>query len=384
MNIFRLEAIKARLSLPLHAMRGIAALIIFACHVTNRVKIASYGNDYRDSFPFNIYAAVTFFFVLSGFVLAISLAKTDLTLESYISFGVHRIFKIMPLMIVTVTIGGMYLLFIDPYMPLASLPDWYGPLTPLKFISAYVGYSLKPNPPIWTIFIELVGCALLPFMVATGSSKNMVIASSAALLLFGACNLGLHNDWNIYLIVIFVGVTILWWGRPFAERMMRLNTRIFWLLFAVLLAVFYMPRVVLNGDWHDPRFSLIETAAIAPLIAIAFFCPERFIWLEAFPFRFLGKISFSLYLTHWFFIMAGTNMLVMLLPSIADHAQPVTVAMISAVMLAIMLPLCLVIAALSYRYIEQPGQQTGRAVIASLRYRLRRNKKWRAPAFKRT
>lgn len=360
MNMFKSEARDAIFSPPLHAMRGIAALVIFCCYMINRVKIAAYDGQYSDSVPFNIYAALTFFFVLSGFVLAISLARAEFTVESYVLFLTRRLFRIMPLMIVTVTIGGFYLLFVDPYMRLPALPSWAGPLTPLKFVSAYFGYSLKPNPPIWSIFIELVGCALLPFMIAAGRSKALIVSVGAALLLFGSLKFGLQNDWNMYMVNLFIGATILLWGRRFAEWMMGLNGKVFWLSVIILGAAFYLPRVFFVGDWHDPVFNLLEAATIAPLIALVFFHPERFSKLETPALVFLGSISFSLYLTHYIIIMLGANLMLAVVPQMADHPSMAAVAAACIAMITIMLPVCLAVAALAHRYIEQPGQELGR------------------------
>jgi peptidoglycan/LPS O-acetylase OafA/YrhL len=370
MNIFYKEAAVASFSLPLNALRGIAACIVVCQHITEQASQANYGGGYYDGPPFNGAAAVTLFFVLSGFVLGISLARKPLTAHNYLLFTLRRIFRIMPLMIVIVTIGGLYLLFVEPLMPVPSVPAEYGPLTPLKFLSAYVGYSMKPCTPIWSIYVELLGSALLPLMVATGRNRALTIILGIALLLFGSFYLGLQHDWNLFLIDFFVGVTVLWWGRPFAERMMRLNTALFWTLLAVLFAIFYLPVELFKTEVHDRFCNLIETAAIAPVIAIVFFCPQRFVGLAARPFRYLGDVSYSIYLTHWVTISIAINLVVFLMPSLTADPTAISVAAMSAAMIAVMLPICLAIAALSYRYIEQPGQAWGRLASAFLQRRL--------------
>lgn len=369
-NIFYKEAARATFSLPLNAMRGIAALIVLCMHVLEQVKQAIYGPGFYDSvFPFNGEAAVTFFFVLSGFVLGISLAKAPASAAQIKFFAVRRLFRIMPLMFVTVTIGGLYVILIDPHMPVQSIPAEFGPLTPAQFLSAYVGYSLKPNQPIWSIYVELLGSALLPLLVATGRNKIYVFATGVVLLVFGSVRLGLQHDWNIFMINFFAGVTVLWWGRALADRFGQLNMILFWALLAALFAVVYLPIELFKTEIYDRLCNLIETAAIAPLIAVVFFCPRQFVWLEARPFRFLGDASYSLYLTHWVIVTIAVNLLAILTPSIKTFDSAMGVAAITAAMIAVMLPVCLAIAGLSYRYIEQPGQAWGREACAFLKRR---------------
>ena len=193
MNIFRHEAIEAPFSWPLHAMRAIAVLIIFACHMTNRVKIASYGYHYSDSLPFNIYGAVTFFFVLSGLVLAISLAKADLTAKSYILFLVRRFFRIMPLMIVTVTIGWpLSLSSLTLICSFRPCPNGMAHSLRLSSFPAILDIASSPTRRSGRSLLSFSGCVLLPFMVATtGRNKMLVIVCGGALLLFSAFNLEL-------------------------------------------------------------------------------------------------------------------------------------------------------------------------------------------------
>src|SRR5690606_24081358 len=121
-NIFEDEAGKAKFSHPLHAMRGIAALLVFFAHIKNVViPLESNGNV-----PFNGTVAVTFFYILSGLVVGASIAKHKITWTFYFDYGIRRFFRMMPLLFVTVTFGGIYLWWIDPHMPKKFLAEEYG------------------------------------------------------------------------------------------------------------------------------------------------------------------------------------------------------------------------------------------------------------------
>jgi peptidoglycan/LPS O-acetylase OafA/YrhL len=275
----------------------------------------------------------------------------------------------MPLMFVTVTIGGLYCIFVDPLMPVGAMTPGSGPLSPLKLVAGYIGFSMQPNQPIWSIYVELLGSMFLPVFVLAGRNRRTLIFTGAFLAFIGSFHLSLQHDWNIFMLDFFAGLSVLWWGRGFAERLLRQNIFVFWATLGVLFAVFYLPRELWNSEFHDPRRNFVETAAMAPFIAIAFFCPKRFCWLEACPFRFLGDVSFSLYLTHWILVTVAANLLLFLVPSVAMRPSVAALAMTATAMIAVTVPICLAIASLSYRFIEQPGQSLGRSFGVYLRNR---------------
>ena len=101
-NIFQEEARNFEFSYSLHAMRGIAALIVFFSHILNLA--ITYDNNGNS--PFNGTVAVTFFYILSGLVVGASVAKSKITFASCINYGIKRFFRMMPLLFVTVTVGG--------------------------------------------------------------------------------------------------------------------------------------------------------------------------------------------------------------------------------------------------------------------------------------
>lgn len=360
MNVFQAEANKAYFSIPLHAMRGIAAMIVFILHVQTRVSNDIAGIDLK--VPFNGGAAVSFFYVLSGLVIGISILRAGNTLSDQISYGIRRAFRILPLMLVTVTAGGAYLVYVDPYVTYKWLPDSYGDFSVGKFLAGYIGYSLKPNPPSWSIFVELVASAALPIMVMMGQSGGRVIAVGLLLLVFGCFNLGLQHHWNFYMINFFLGLSILAWGRGFGEKISKLSTVSFWSLTFGLLIFFYLPRLVFKSEYGNPVFNLIEVAGIIPFVAIVYFCPERFVFLKAKFFRFLGDISFSLYLTHFVVIASIFNLL-----AVWDPALTRDPVMMWLMMMGICIPVCLGIASLTYQFIELPGIEIGRAVASSIK-----------------
>ncbi len=354
MNIFQEEAVKARFSLSLHALRGIASVIVLCGHVMQRSAMTMGGlpgGHGISGIPFNGNASVIFFFVLSGLVLGMSLAKEELTVMNYSIYAIRRAFRIIPLFAVTMIIGMLYIAFIDPSMPIKFVPD------------GLTGYSV-PNPPTWSIYVELVVSAFLPFMVLAGRNRRLAILVGAGFLILGSFHIGQHSHLNLFMIDFFLGVTVLWWGRAFTQWISCFSHRIFWSLVAVLFGIFYLLGVTVY-DSNYIVFNFMETFSITPLIAIVFFCPQRFKYLERRELQFLGTISYSLYLIHFSLVALCYNLLIILFPA-ASYYPIIT----TAIMLIGLPSMCIAIAALSYRYIEKPGIAWGEKMIAVTRHAL--------------
>ena len=356
MNIFTEEAKRQKFSQPLHALRGVAAVIVLLVHLQGRIQETFDGF----SIPaiFNGSAAVNFFFVLSGLVVGASLAKNDLTQSTISLYFYRRFFRIMPLMFVTVTIGGFYLLFVEPHLRYALNPVEYGEFTLAKFAAGYVGYSLKANPPIWSIFVELVGSLVIPLMLLSGSKIRNVLLVFAACVALSLLPIDSKHYWHFYIVCFFIGLTVLIWGRRLANKIKRLPKAIFWLLIAALAASFYLARPLTGAGYGDLWIVYWETLSIAPVVAIIYYLPERFSLLNAPVFKFLGDVSYSLYLTH-------SLVLVILLNMIVAHMGHTGWAVLAYCLTAI---LCsFTIAQISYRTVELGGIRLGERLRRELK-----------------
>lgn len=347
MNLFTEAAKHQGFSMPLHALRGVAAVIVLLFHLKSRVSEA-----FGFSFPpfFNGSAAVTFFFVLSGLVVGASLAKSGLTSSSIALYFHRRVFRIMPLMIVTVTIGGLYLLFIDPQMRYPLNKPEYGDFSLMKFIAGYVGYSLKANPPSWSIYVELIGSIFIPLMLLSGTRVRNVLLTFAACIALSLVPIDFKNYWHFYMVSFFTGLTVLLWGNWLAAHTEKLPAVIFWLIILVLSASFYLVRPITGEGYGEVWIVYWETLSIAPVIGIIFYLPQRFSLLDSGTFKFLGDVSYSLYLTH-------SILLVILLNAVTSLMGNTGIAAITYC--AVTLICCLIVAQISYRIVEVGGARVG-------------------------
>ena len=348
MNLYTEEAKRQGFCVPLHALRGLAAIIVLFSHIQHRIT---------EAFPsvFNMYifngsAAVNFFYVLSGLVVGASLAKVGVSYSSTAIFFHRRVFRIMPLMFVTVTLGGLYLLFVDPYMKYVLITKEYGEFTLSKFVAAYIGYSMKPNPPIWSIFVELVGSILIPLMILAGNRAINVVLGLIGCVLLSLIPMAFHHHWNFYMVSFYLGLTILIWGKRFSACLESLPKSVFWLIVAVLFLAFYLARIFTNAGYGDLWIVYWETLCITPIVAIVYYMPERFSFLYAGVFRFLGDISFSLYLTHMLLLVVLLNAMVAIFGN---------TGLAAILFCAFSVVLSLMVATISYREIEMKGMRLG-------------------------
>ncbi len=366
MNYFLDESSNRKFSHELHALRGVAALLVFFVHLQNRAMTAF--PDVTIPYLFNGSAAVTFFFVLSGFVVGMSVGRIWGKKLFLAEYAVRRIFRIMPLMIVMTTLGGIYVYFINPYMKIPIYEESYGEFSPIKWVAGYIGYSMKANPPSWSIFVELVGSVLLPFFILAGRNKATIIA--AGLVLAGLATIDTidtQHRWHFYMISFYAGLSVLYWGKSFAQRISRLGPLWFWALVGILALGFYLPRPIIGTDMYgNPWMPLWETATVTPLVALIYYVPEYFTLLKGKIFRFFGDISFSLYLTHYIFILMMYNAFIM----IAGVSLTVV-----ALYLAIIIPLSFLLAYLSYTYLEQPCIGLGKKAMKYVEISLSKKEK---------
>lgn len=351
MNIFVESAKQQGFSMPLHALRGLAALTVLLCHIQARIDEGF--PQFTATHVFNGSAAVIFFFVLSGLVVGASLAKNDISMQSITTYTHRRIFRIMPLMFVTVTLGGLYLLYIDPFMPYSLNPKSYGDFSLIKFIAGYVGYSLKANPPIWSIFVELIASILIPLMILSGKNIRLIATTVATCVVISLLPFDFQHYWNFYMISFFLGLSVLGWGKPFARQIAQLSGASFWILVGSLFVVFYLIRPISGAGYGDLWIVYCESILVVLLVAIIYYLPERFGLLQGKIFSFLGDISYSLYLTHSLLLIVLLNACVYFWGNTTSGAILFVVSSIG---------FGIALATLSYREIEVRGIKLGEDV----------------------
>jgi len=346
-------------------LRGIAALWVVVFHFCWRfpnVQPDDYG-VVREG-----YLAVDMFFVLSGFVISHvykdSFAK-ECTAREYSDFLKARIARIYPLHLVMLMVflaavaleraaiclaGGS----IEP-VPLTGDRSVAGLFANLAMLQGLWACGLSWNNPAWSISLEFMAYLLFPLLFPWLSRARMRGKAIAGLIAFAAlAGLAWHtgndlNQWNGLPAILrclpefLVGVLIYSiYDQGLFARLLASDLALGLVLAAVCALVHNAP-------------SDLGIVLLFPVLILAAVRNEGRLrrLLNAAPLRWLGDISYSLYLVHWFVLSAlvGT---VRRLPRLSLRQLPPTASLLATLSLIVV---SVALAAVTHRVIEVRGRQ---------------------------
>ncbi|NOV00197.1 acyltransferase family protein [Paenibacillus planticolens] len=292
---------------PLTSFRFIAALMVFFYHV-------GIWKAYQTG-----YIGVSFFFILSGFILCINYRDKfeKIDVHEIKKFYLARFAKIYPTHLLT------FLLAI-PYYFLIPLKHSFILYLLQAFTNVLLVHSFLPvgnfsfNGPSWSISDEFFFYAIFPFMIVLsikklGSGRKKISTISILWLillmvsfLFSYYKNDAINNWLFFVFPItrafdfLVGVTL---GLLFIEikdiiilKLTKMTFTIFEILAIVLLfvSIYFSPNMIQNI-----RYDLFFTPFLSLLI-FTFAFQKGYIsnFLSNKIFIYLGEISFSFYMIH--------------------------------------------------------------------------------------
>ncbi len=323
----------------LDGLRGVAAVIVVAFHL---FETYSKGPSYQ--ILNHGYLAVDFFFVLSGFV--IGYAYDDRwDRMSLGNFFKRRLIRLHPMVIMGMVIGLIFFYFQAPAFPfIAGVPAWK---TLLVFL---LGCTLLPLPmswdirgwgemqPLngasWSLFWEYVANLLYALVIRHLPRYALVICVVAFAFLSLDLNMnlnvfGLLSDWRAAYTPIggwsinaeqcYIGMARLLYPFFMGLLLSRFNAKInikkggFWWTSLIITLVLCLPCV--GGEsapWANGIYNSLAILVIFPLV-VAMGAGSTVSGEKSTKFcKFLGEISFPLYITHYPLIylqMAGKNTL---------------------------------------------------------------------------
>ncbi|MGM9478969.1 acyltransferase family protein [Pedobacter sp. GSP4] len=289
----------------LDGLRGIAAIAVVIFHF---MEFAT--PDYEDNFIAHSYLAVDFFFCLSGFVMAYAYDNRVASM-GVLRFIQARLIRLHPLVLIGSVLGLITFIF-DPFSQLYQVYGLGNTLLMFLSSSLLVPYPLVHeryfnlfhlNPPTWSLFWEYMANIFYVFVLYKISNKLLWALSIVAALLLGyqayqTTNLAVgwggenffggaarifysflagilvyRSQWIIKSRIGFIGMCIL----LAAVFMVPFSDKLNWII-DLLTAVFYFPLLVALGAGAvlHARYDKI--------------C------------RFLGDISYPLYMIHYPFL----------------------------------------------------------------------------------
>ena len=292
------------------------------------------------------------FFVLSGYVLASSLAGSNFSLESIGRFYARRFFRIYPAIFAVSVLSAVYLLVLHSQIPTPGASHWYrsayraGFPSPEGFALSLAGWRNELIPPLWTVRIEIFGSLAMPalaYLVKANLGLPLIAATTA--LSFAAP----ASNWT-HLVCFALGG----YAAHLAPRF-KCRANIAVLICSALFMYFIR---LIEPAWqfeaNDGALipTVIESVSAAFVVVniaaldISFLRSKQLIWL--------GDISYSVYLVH-FVILSCWAKLIGHTPFEAEIKVPL-------LMIATLLT-TLPIAHYCYRFIELPGIALGKEVL---------------------
>ena len=338
----------------LDSLRGIAALVVVFYHLS--LVVPGVWRHLMAIPPMRILLAggeaVYLFFVLSGFVLYLSLHRHDR--DGWLTFAARRLARLWPPVAVAVLVSaGLYLLVAPGPMP--ALAGWFTdlswtePLSPrllaghLLLFDANRFHTL--DNPMWSLVVEVRLSLLFPLLAAAMRRRPLATLVGCAAISFASRH-------------------VLWAGHPIG-KLDPFFTLQFLDLFAVGAFMAHHRDTVVRLVRRVPA-ALVVLTAIAGLIEQERFVPYTMygsaILLVAASFSYpalarlyglrpliwLGERSFSLYLVHVPVLLTAVHLLAGRVPI--------------AAVLAGVVPLSLLAAELFWLGVERPSIRLSRAI----------------------
>ena len=345
----------------LDAVRGIAAFLVLLSHCYVTLPDALQASLALENTPLSLFVlgrpAVILFFVLSGFVLSLSLISPRA--PSYPAFVVRRICRIYLPFAIAILVAAAARMLIQP-TPIDALSTWFNSdwRTPVD-LSLLLGHlamlgtsiDMSLNNPIWSLVIEMRISLVFPLLLLLVGRSLKVTAVALLFCLviseliarspllprqaYSGETLVQGTLFTVYFVAYFV------LGILLATQRQRI-TLIVQALHPWLRRLLWLAAIAGLGVSRD----IVDGASAALIIALTIGSPGIQAWLCTPVLQWLGRISYSLYLTHVIVLLATIHLLYGTLPL--------------AVLLPMVIVLALVVAHVFNLLVEQPAIALGR------------------------
>lgn len=344
----------------LESLRGLAAVAVVVAHTTAIFRVDGVSAFWTlrlsqhtiQTWPlelltavFNPASAVVMFFVLSGYVLSLSLERGGASIGGY---AVRRVFRLLPPMWASIAVMAA---ISNTFPPSGATiySDWFlgtfQPFTPVDVLASALAWTSKANPVTWTMYVEAIGSALVPVSLWL-STRHGRIGSHA--LFGGLCALTLlayPRPTFIYLACFQLGVMLA--RSPLSIAVSPAT------LAASGFLIFFLDRLAPYGPWSV----IANTAGAAlTLTAIRRGFAERCL-LHRFV-RSVGRHSYSIYLFQLPVIYTAGLL-------IGRFIRPGLAA--TALALPVVLTATLLLSWLTYALFEHPSVRTGRLLAQRIK-----------------
>ena len=322
----------------LDGLRGVAVMCVVATHVLSGALTTM--SPTAGAVAFDGYVGVQIFFVISGFAIAHSLSRARISTRASGVFLLRRICRLDPPYWASIVVVYAVALLADAVLRRTTVvfPSPLAILVHVCYLQNILG--VRPIQDVyWSLCYEIQFYILLVILLGIKERLAAIWDEAWAFLI-------VFSPLLIYSVLVSTGIAPAPGGSCFGE----------WYSFFAGVA---LQRVVARGDWR--MFGVAMAAAIivgarsltgattvlaAGAIALAYVLDKLQVWLAGPTWQFLGRISYSLYLTHVPFGGTARNLF-------ARAAGPRPVAQVLAACLAV--GAAIGFAAVFWRVIEAPS-----------------------------
>lgn len=306
----------------LDALRGLAAISVFLSHYIGFINIPEWL-EFISKTPLHIFwdggAAVAFFFVLSGFCLALPYIGGDECKEiSYFRFLIRRIFRLYPAywfaLILCILCKQNY---VCPYG--GEISAWctnfwswddLSTKTYLEIISLIApNYSADLlDPPSWSLRVEMRMAFALPVVFWISRHSNKFLETFIILLCFCSTIYATKTDLYVYPVygaLFYFGVIIAKYRVRIMHYVNKMSLK--WSVGMCALGIMLYEIKFLGINMVDYKYLypiiewisyIITGIGSSILIIVSFRKPVENVFSNKFGI-FLGEISYSFYLVHF-------------------------------------------------------------------------------------
>lgn len=350
---------------PLTSIRGVAAFLVMVYHYH---QLNDFSYPAVNHFIRHGYLWVDLFFVLSGFVMAMTYADlfvTRFSLDAYKKFLGKRLARVYPIYFV-ITIGvSLYSLviyggFSHVHRPAVNLEHpVLAHVANLLLFQAW-GFGENIGGPTWSISAEWAAYLLFPLLVQLALFRQVWMAwgiglIAATLLIFIATHpetgqtvrngqLDIYHCRDAFVVMRCIGGFTL----GLIAFRLRLNVTIMRILANdyVCIVLFMLLLLLMSSGVED-----LAIYPLLPLLVISLYSVRGFsrTFFSARPFYAVGVLSYSIYLIHAHFLVL-LEQLILRLPA---YGTGVFTPFIAS---AITYGFVFLGATLAYRLIEKPGR----------------------------
>ncbi|MCC6290298.1 MAG: acyltransferase [Chitinophagaceae bacterium] len=315
----------------LDGLRGIAAICILIFHFLEYIF-----SDFKENPLGHGYLAVDFFFALSGFVIGYAYDHRIKTIGLKIFFR-NRIIRLQP-MVIWGAVVGLLGYTLTPFANNIATAGWSNIiisfiatmlLIPMPVLPNTVDNVFPLNAPTWSLSTEYLANIFYAFVLSRVSKKVLLllcfmaagwliyIAKQRQWLIMGWSKEYYFDGWARTAFSFTAGLVIFRFNLIIKNKINAL------LLLLLLAAVFFIPHA--DNDWI--RELLIVMIAFPCIISLSAGTSA-----EGFTKKlciFLGRISYPLYMTHYFAITLFGSYYMLHKPSGAALWLPVVVLAVS-------------------------------------------------------